>query len=304
MRHEAPTSFSRDSLFVEQVDSQIHLNNITLTPLAYEHDAKTWEANEAEIVAAMKGADYTIFEYFPPEIEGDNPQYALPSSDSKPNTRGRGDGYHRLYQKEIKPFFGKATAAAATIDNHGVLVLDPAHDLSFAYIHYLFPFPQALELTAAARKWPTNESETTKLLSKLPKVKGITRRNFIKFVLAGSAAFKAADWAQLYIEQALDKPLLANEGSFRRAVVAEGIDKMSRDERYQGASMNLLYPPAHVEGIIQMLHNPIRRKAEILAHKADLLMLIPQLRESLFTIREFHKEAGSEQWRRQRIASI
>lgn len=267
---------------------EIAINDITLIPLSFEHDLKTLDANRSTIYNAMREADYTIFEYFPNEIEQENPSYGLPPQRDRTGGR-RSDGYHRFYWETIKPFFDETTKMAVKIENHKLLVMDPAHDLAFAYIHALFPFTSVGEAALASMLFKHNTK---------------TRREFLVFLATGAIVFKTADWIQMSIERATGKVMVLNEATFRRAVIAEGIEILSQDKRYKNATINLLYPPTHIEGIIQMLDNPIRRKTEIYAHKADLLMLLPALRESLFFIRQYERVRDSDKWKKYIVGRI
>ncbi len=264
-------------------------NNITLVPLAFEHNLDTLNINRTSIFNAMQEADYTIFEYFPYEIEQESPGFAVRPKEDPTHGR-RTDGYYRFYWKTIKPFFDEVTSMTDLLDHPKLLLLDPAHDFAFVYAQQLFPL--------------TNTAEAM-LVSKLVRMKKDTRRKFLYFLAGTALAVHINDWIELTIEQQTGIAMVLNEATFRRAVVAEGIDILSKDRRYKGATVNLLYPPTHIEGILEMLDNPIRRKAEIYTHKADVLMLLPGLRDSLFTIRQYQKDKNNKaKWLKNIVARI
>lgn len=274
---------------------RIGYNNITLTPLPLDHWPELWQDHEQLLRRAVNGADYTILEYFPFELERTTPEYSIPPELHK-KSWWKDEFYYQYYQFSVKPYFDQFSEITKQKPGHGILTLDPARSKFYAYMfnHQVPKYLQSLGLAWA--------------LSNCIKSEKITRRQFFKYshgilslALASSIVF---DIKQLSDEDINGVVSQTTDDAFRRAVVAEGIDKISTIPGYSGANINILYPPVHLQGILHLLRNPVKRRTILGAFQADAFMMLPYFRNTFFSANEFRWSNTNQSWEQARKIAI
>ncbi len=239
-------------------------DHVVLEPLALEHKMANWLQDKRRIKALIHQSSAFIVEYFPPDMDS-------------LFKKGLRDGFETL------TYFTKVATLAAQQDKE-IIVLDPAHDKYFVAL--------AVALTGGPVASIFLEGAAFDVARKMESEELMTRRAFLermsKVLLMTSTIGVLGSTARL-LEQFTDNPINfpPHYQNLRRAVIARGLRQLAGGPQNTDAIANygLLYPPAHVDGILDMMGDP--GLADTYFKALSVLKEHEGFRESLFSIRRY-----------------
>jgi len=250
------------------VAETVKIGKLEIQPLTTKGDQESWEQNRDEVTYAVNQFGLVIPEYFPPE-------YLHLKSVGYPVLSGIIDVYDQVWT----PLY-RQVAEVCQKSQKDVLVLDPAHDLSFAYFRGLLkmaPFVAVSAIATVASAHNLHEDLKTQKSS---------RRSFLKFLgTSGMIGFMGLNGGLASSLLGMKVSLIGNEDEFRDSMVAEHLIQLG--ESTNSFEALLIYDPIHWKNIQGFVSDEGARRASL--RKYAFLRNLPFF-ESMFDTR-FYPEA-------------
>ena len=249
--------------------SEKRIRNSQVTFIGVEHEASPnsypWQGIQQHIESAGESGKI-VLEYFPAELEQTIYNHPILGCYAKRYSENAG----------IASFFGGMGSIAA-VTRREVIVLDPANNATFQLLYLHLPLA-AIALGAgwgcyeALQTMRGNQRSRTKLLQRLAAgTLSITGLEGVSWFLQDRPSMRSLQ--RLYRDNSV------NMRDMRWVTIAQGLVQYCGKHEQ---NLSVLYPPAHMEGILHYLNRPDERKRKYAFYSSMFSGITKAIREYRF----------------------